>query len=138
MSARPHRSVWLFALVFLPIETWVSWSNDGRPLSVLDVSGYLVNIAGVAIMLWGTVSLRRGRAHADGLIAAGWGWTTAVFWRATNLRFLLASAGEPLTFGATELWLAPVATLIVAALFARSLMAMVGANVEGASVKGPA
>ena len=120
VDSRGARSTWIFALVFLPIETYLSFWHG--PISI---SGYTVNVVGVAILLWGAVSLRRGRAYAEGLLAAGWGWTTAVFWRGTNLRFGLASEGEPLSFGSTELWLAPVFTMVVAALFARSLIRLV-------------
>jgi hypothetical protein len=89
------------------------------------MSGYAVNVVGVAVMLWGAVGVRRGRFYADGLLAAGWGWTTAVFWRGTNLRFALAREGEPLDFGSLELWLAPLFTIAVAAGFIRSLIRLV-------------
>jgi hypothetical protein len=111
------RFTWLFALVFLPIETYLSFWHG--PVSI---SGYSVNVVGVAIMLWGAVSLRRGRAYAEGLLAAGWGWTTAVFWRGTNLRFMLAREGEALDYGSLELWLAPLFTIVVAAGFIRSVI----------------
>jgi hypothetical protein len=119
------RFTWTFALVFLPIETYLSFWHGH-----VSISGYTVNVAGVAIMLWGAVSLRRGRAYADGLLAAGWGWTTAVFWRGTNLRFALARAGEPLDFGSFELWLAPLFTVLVAVGFMRSLLRLVN-HAEG-------
>ena len=41
----------------------------------------------------GVISLRRGRPHAEGVLATGWGWTTAVFWRGTNLRYWFATEG---------------------------------------------
>jgi hypothetical protein len=114
------RVTWMFALIFLPIETYLSFWHG--PVSI---SGYIVNVVGVAIMLWGAVSLRRGRAYAEGLLAAGWGWTTAIFWRGTNLRFMFAGDGEPLAFGSLELWLAPMFTIIVATGFIRSLVRLV-------------
>src|SRR5678816_4894647 len=60
-----------------------------------------------------------------GLARAGWGWTTAVFWRATNLRYWLASQGEPLSYGHLELWLAPIFTMMAAAALAASLVLLV-------------
>jgi hypothetical protein len=108
---------WTWAIVFLPIETALSFGHASFPLS-----GYAVNVLGVGITLGGAVSSRRGRHYADGLLAAGWGWTTAVFWRATNLRYDFAAAGGPLYFGSIELWLAPVFTAVAAALFVATLV----------------
>ena len=108
---------WIFAVVFVPIETYLSWSSAPPRLS-----GYVVNVFGVGIMLWGAVSLRRGRPYAEGLLATSWGWTTAVFWRGANSRYWLAAHGLPLYFGRLELWLAPIFTIIVGAALACSLV----------------
>lgn len=82
-------------------------------------------------MLWGVISLRRGRPYAAGVLATGWGWTTAVFWRATNLRFWLASEGETLWYGPMELWLAPIFTMMAAAALAGSLVLLVSRRADG-------
>ena len=108
---------WIWAVVFIPIETYLSFSRNPIP-----VSGYVVNVLGVGLMLWGVISLRRHKPHAAGVLAAGWSWTTAVFWRATNLRYFFASQGEPLSFGPIELWLAPVFTIMAGAALAGSLV----------------
>jgi hypothetical protein len=108
---------WIFVVVFVPIETYLSWSSDPTAFS-----GYAVNVFGVGIMLWGALSLRKARPYAEGLLATGWGWTTATFWRGTNLRYWLATHGEPLYFGSLELWLAPVFTLMAGAALAGSLV----------------
>ena len=63
---------WIFPVVFVSIETYLSWSSAPPRLS-----GYGVNVFGVGIMLWGAVSLRRGRLYPEGLLATSWGWTTA-------------------------------------------------------------
>lgn len=63
----------------------------------------------------------RGR-NAIVAVATGWAWTTAGFWRATNLRYFFASHGEPLTFGPVELWLAPVFTTLAGAALTGSLV----------------
>jgi hypothetical protein len=108
---------WAFAIIFLPIETYLSFSHEHFP-----ISGYAVNVVGVGIALWGALGLRRGDPRALGVLTSGWGWTTAVFWRGTNLRFWLASEGEQLSFGPFELWMAPIATTLVAAAFVGSLI----------------
>jgi hypothetical protein len=74
------------------------------------------------------VSLRRSRPYAEGLLATGWGWTTAVFWRGTNLRYVMAAHGEPLYFGRAELWLGPVVTLTAGAAMAISLMLLLNSR----------
>ena len=113
---------WIWAVVFVPLETYITWSLPHTP----QLSGYVVNVLGVGIMLWGAVSLRRGRPYAEGVLATGWGWTTAVFWRATNSRYWLAAHDEPLYFGRVELWLAPVFTIIVGVALLASLVLLVG------------
>ena len=117
LQSRVVRFTWSWAIVFVPIETYLSFRGGTIPLS-----GYVVNVCGVAIMLWALVSLRRGRPYAEGLLATGWAWTTAVFWRATNLRYEIARDGEPLDFGSLELWLAPVFTLMAGAALAGSVV----------------
>jgi hypothetical protein len=111
---------WIWAIVFVPIETYISFSN-AHP----SVSGYVVNVVGVGLTLWGAVSLRKGRPYAEGVLATGWGWTTAVFWRATNLRFWFASQGQTLSFGSIELWFAPLFTVMAGAALVGSLVLLV-------------
>jgi len=69
----------------------------------------------------GNLKAMRGR-NAIVAVATGWAWTTAGFWRATNLRYFFASHGEPLTFGPVELWLAPVFTTLAGAALTGSLV----------------
>ena len=114
------RFTWAWAVVFVPIETYLSFTGPD-----ISVSGYIVNVVGVGITLWGALSLRRGRPYAEGVLATGWAWTTAVFWRATNLRYELAADGAALSFGSLELWLAPVFTMLAAAALAGSLVLLV-------------
>jgi hypothetical protein len=112
---------WIWAVVFIPIETYITWSIAHTQL----LSGYAVDVLGVGIMVWGVISLRGGRPYAEGLLATGWGWTTAVFWRATNLRYWLAAEGKTLYYGDLELWLAPVFTVMAAAALVGSLVLLV-------------
>lgn len=108
--------IWVGAALFLPIETYLSFSNARFP-----VSGYIVNVLGVFIALWGTVSLRKGRPYGEGVLAAGLGWTTAAAWRATNLRYWLVDQGQPLDHGLSELHTIVVLTVIAAGAFGASL-----------------
>jgi hypothetical protein len=110
---------WIWAVVFIPIETYLTFSQEPIPLS-----GYVVNVFGVGITLWGVISLRRHKLYAEGVLAAGWSWTTAVFWRATNLRYWFASQGEALSFGSIELWLAPLFTILAGTALASSLVVL--------------
>ncbi len=118
---------WFFVVVFFPVETYLTLAHaaadGGADANWNLLSEYSVNVSGVVIMFWGLISLHRGRPFARGVLASGWGWMTAVFWRGTNLRFRLAADGVPLTFGADrlELRLAPVATVLMAAGLAASL-----------------
>ena len=120
LKSRIVEFTWIWAIVFVPIETYLSVWNAHASLS-----GYAVNVLGVGLTLWGAVSLRKGRRYAEGVLATGWGWTTAVFWRATNLRFWFASEGHTLSFGAIELWFAPVFTVLAGAALVGSLVLLV-------------
>jgi|SRR5947207_7945813 len=117
---------WIWAVVFVPTETYLSFVQIGTYLTLstvlMPLTGYAVNVFGVGIMLWGVVSLRKGRPYAEGLLATGWGWTTATFWRGTNLRYWLAAQGGPLSFGRVELWVGPAFTMMAGAALAGSLV----------------
>jgi hypothetical protein len=117
---------WLWAIVFVPIETYLSFLRTPFPLS-----GYAVNVLGLGITVWGTFSLRRDRPYAEGVLAAGWAWTTAVFWRGTNLRYWYAAEVGDLSFGPIELWLGPIFTAMAAAALLGSLVLLVGDRPSG-------
>jgi hypothetical protein len=109
--------VWVGAVVFLPIETYLTLSRTPPP-----ISGYIVNVIGVFIALWGTVSLRRGKPYGEGVLATGLGWSTAAAWRATNLRYSIAAHGQALDFGPVELWVAPMLVVVSGAALVASLV----------------
>ena len=110
----------LWAIVFVPIETYVSFLRTPFPLS-----GYVVNVFGVGFVIAGAIGLLRRKPYAEGILAAGWAWTTAVFWRATNLRYWYAAETGDLEFGPVELWLAPIFTMMAAAALLGSLVLLV-------------
>ena len=109
--------------VYFPLETYVTWSIAG--LSGFLYSSYLANVLGMALMLWAATAARRGRPEGPGLLAAGWSWTAATFWRATSDRYWLSSLGMPLYAGPVELWLAPIVTSIAVAAVVASLVLLV-------------
>jgi len=98
--------VWL--VVYIPGETLATLAMGG-PAGLLHAN-YIVDLVGMGLMTWGVVSARARRASAPGVLAAGWSWTAAVFWRGTTDRFWWASLGRPLYFGPIELWLGPMLT----------------------------
>ena len=115
---------WL--IVYFPPETYVTWSIAG--VRGWLYSSYLLNIAGMALMLWSAVSARRAQAIAPGLLAAGWAWTAATFWRATSDRYWWVSQGRSLYAGPVELWLAPLLTALALVMFVASLALLLRAQ----------
>ena len=96
--------------VYIPLETFVTVSSAGWR-GILN-QGYIANVIGMALMSWGALSARNDRAAAPGLLAAGWAWTAATFWRATAQRFWAIEHGDALYAGPIELWLAPIVTAL--------------------------
>lgn len=66
-------------LIYTPVETWVSFP---RLLSLY----YLVDAIGLAVLLAGVVMWRRTRTTYAAVLAAGYGWLGANFWRGMALR----------------------------------------------------
>ena len=85
-----------FLAIYVPFETWWSW-GDG----LLDPF-YVVDFIGMVLLLWGALHSRR-RPGTPGILAAGWAWTGANFWRAFWDRVQAFGDGEPLDFGEFEL-----------------------------------
>jgi hypothetical protein len=112
--------------VYFPLETYITWSIAG--VRGLLYSSYIANVAGMCLLLWGGIAMRRSRPAGPGLLAAGWAWTAATFWRATSDRFWLSSLGMPLYAGPVELWLAPILTALAVAGLAASLALLLSAS----------
>jgi hypothetical protein len=115
-----------FTLIYLafyaPIETFASWPYLTSPY-------YLVDAIAMVLLVWGAMHSRGARPkRAPGLLAAGWAWTAANYWRAffDRVKFLREEGGE-LMFGEAEYW--TVGAALVMALVCLSLAAaMTGAN----------
>jgi hypothetical protein len=73
-------------------------------------------------MLWGALAVRRGRPAGAAILAIGWSWTVATFWRATSDRYWWAANNGKLFAGNAELWIAPVLTLITVASLVASMV----------------
>ena len=96
--------------VYFPLETYVTWSIAG--VRGFAYSGYVANILGMTLMLLGGIATKGAKPFGPALLAAGWSWTAATFWRATSDRFWATSLGMPLYAGRIELWLAPIITAL--------------------------
>jgi hypothetical protein len=96
-----------FLAVSIPVETVYSWRLGlADPYYVAKVVGWILLAAGVA-------QLRTPRmSFALALLAAGWGWFGANFWRAVADRFARLAAGQVLRLGSLELWFAGSCALI--------------------------
>lgn len=110
--------VWL--IVYAPLETFVTWSIAG--VGGFLYSSYILDVVGMGLMLWGAVRTRRGSPAGSAVLAVGWSWTAATFWRATSDRFWWVSLGHELYAGPMELWLAPALTAVAVAALAASMV----------------
>lgn len=113
----------VFVAVYGPLETWASWA-DG-----LSDPFYLVDFIGMTLLLWGAVHSRRSRPEsAPGLMAAGWGWTGANFWRATFGRVNALRTGGQLDYGQVEMCVVACGTVMALACLALAVFLTVRAS----------
>jgi hypothetical protein len=106
--------------VYVPLESYVTWSIAG--VRGFIYSSYVLNVVGMGLMLWGAVATRKRAPAGSALLAIGWSWTAATFWRATSDRFWWVSLGHPLYAGVVELWLAPALTALAVAGLCASMV----------------
>ena len=106
--------------VYIPLETYVTLDIAG-PRGLLYAS-YVLNVVGMATMLWGAVTTWRRRPAGSAVLAVGWSWTAATFWRATSDRYWWAANGNTLYAGPAELWVAPLLTALAVACLVASLV----------------
>jgi hypothetical protein len=103
-----------FVAIYGPLETWASWA-DG-----LTDPFYLVDFIGMVLLLWGGVVSLRASA-GPGVMAAGWAWTGANFWRATFGRVNALRAGEQLDHGLIEMCVVACGTALALACLGLAL-----------------
>lgn len=115
-------STWtlLWLVGYVPLETYVTLSIAG--IGGLVYSDYILNVVGMGLMLWGGLDVRRRRPAGLAILAIGWAWTAATFWRATTDRFMWAANGGELFAGKAELWIAPILTAITVASVAATMV----------------
>ena len=105
-----------FLAVSVLIETAYSW------LGGLTDPYYLVKVAGWVLLASGATHLRKLRPETGlALLAGGWGWLAANFWRAVADRVSDLAAGQTLRLGSIELWFAGSCLLVSLAGLAWSL-----------------
>ena len=108
-----------FLAFYVPFETWFSWRYG------LLHPFYLVDFIGMVLLLWGALHSRRRGYHSAGVLAAGWAWCGANFWRAFFGRLEAVGAGEQLDLGTTELCIVGGGTAIALICLAISLHLLV-------------
>ena len=94
--------------IFAPIETYLS-------RSALLNGNYTVDLASMIMMavgVWMAFGRRRGAAA---VLAAGWAWETASFWRGTTTRFDRLAAGLPVEGGSIGPWVGVALTVLMTA-----------------------
>lgn len=106
--------------VYFPLETYVTWDLDGARAWLW--ASYVMNVVGMGLMFWSGLAARRRQPEAPALLAVGWAWTAATFWRATANRFWWVAEGRELYVGPIELWLAIGFTTVAVAFTAASIV----------------
>ncbi len=96
-----------FLAVSVSIETAYSWRNG------LADPFYLVKLVGWALLAAGMLKLRdRNNGLGFALLAGGWGWLAANFWRAVADRLVRIADGQALRLGSVELWFAGACLIV--------------------------
>lgn len=125
-----------FLVVYVPVETYVSWSDAYWLLNPF----YLVDLGAMLLLFWGAVrSLRARPRQAPGVLCAAYGWATANGWRATWDRAFDVMEGGSLTYGTAELSAVGCATACGLICFGLSLWLVARAERPGSGInRGPA
>jgi hypothetical protein len=104
--------IWL--LLYVPLETWVSWPGLYHPM-------YVIDFVGMALLAWGVMRFRSSAHQGAVILTAGWAWTAANFWRGTEKRFMAHASGIPMDFGPSERWIGVALTAIIIVMAAIAL-----------------
>jgi hypothetical protein len=95
-----------FLATSVSIETVYSW-----PIGLADPY-YLVKFVGWVLLAAGVTRFRTRPDVGLVLLAGGWGWLAANFWRAVADRYARLEAGQSLPLGSIELWFAGSCLLV--------------------------
>jgi len=80
-------------VIYVPIETWYSLPALWDPF-------YLVDLIGMVLLAWGAVRCRRDASSSSlAVLAAGYAWEGANFWRALFGRLQAIANGGELQLG---------------------------------------
>ena len=106
----------VFLAIYVPIETWYSLPALWHPF-------YLVDLIGMLLLAWGVARCRR-HASPSGLavLASGYAWEGANFWRALFGRLEEIAGGGELRLGWAELCFVVCGTLVALAGLLWSLL----------------
>lgn len=106
-------------VLYVPLETWVSWRYG------LWNPFYLVDAIAMVLLFAGAMrSLAARPRRAPDLLCAAWAWAACNGWRATFGRVHAVIEGKPLDHGTAELWIVAVASAIALGSFVLSLALM--------------
>jgi len=118
MNQRLHAPLVTFTIVILviyvPFETWYSLPRLWDPF-------YLVDFIGMVLLGWGVVLCRRAPSRGLAVLATGYGWTGANFWRALFGRVQAMAQGDVLRLGWAEMCFVACGTVVALVGLAWSL-----------------
>lgn len=102
----------LLLVVYVPLESWVSWSEG------LLNPYYLIDAIAMVLLFWGAVHSLRSRPRASPeLLCIACAWASANGWRATFDRLREIQSGGTLSYGSQEMWTVAAATALTIAVF---------------------
>lgn len=106
-----------FCALYLPIETFASWRYG------LLSPFYLVDLIAIVLLVWGALrSLGARPERRPAILCAAYGWTAANAWRSAIGRIYEVRGGGRLDFGAPELWIVLISTVLILGCFSVSLL----------------
>ena len=106
----------LWVIVYFPFETYLSWRGTG-----FLRFAYLIDLIGIALLVAGAAAVWRVRPYGGIVMAAGWAWTAANFWRGTMERYQAIKHFGWVFPGPYALWLGPLLTAVAVAALGVSL-----------------
>ena len=113
------RATLAFLVIYVPAETYVSWSATYGLLNPF----YIVDAIAMMLLFVGAAHSLRARPQCSpGLLCAAYGWASANGWRATWDRAFELMEGGTIDYGAAELYVVGCATACSLGCFALALV----------------